>query len=77
MLAEVKGMIMTYRDDVLFAQVAIREGEYAEGLEILRAVVRRYPIPFAWGNLRALPRMFRDRKYWQGLILVIRPEGKE
>lgn len=68
---------MTYRDDVLFARVAMREGEYEEGLEILRATARKYPIPFAWGSLRALPRVFLDLTYWQGLIMVLRPERKE
>jgi hypothetical protein len=68
---------VTYRDDVLFARVAMREGEYEEGLEILRATARKYPIPFAWGNLRVLPKMFSDLKYWRGLIMVLRPERKE
>jgi hypothetical protein len=67
---------MTFKDDVLFARVAIREGEYEEGLEIIRVTARKYPIPFAWANLRALPRMFRDRMYWRGLVLVIKREGK-
>jgi hypothetical protein len=68
---------MTYRDDVLFARVAIREGEYEEGLEILRATARKYPIPFAWGNLRGLPKNFMYLRYWQGLLLVIKRDRKE
>jgi hypothetical protein len=67
---------MTYRDDVLFARVAIREGEYEEGLEILRATARKYPIPFAWGNLRGLRTNFRHLGYWRGLLLIIRKDQK-
>jgi hypothetical protein len=68
---------MTFKDDVLFARVAIREGEYEEGLEMIRATARKYPVPFVWANLRALPRNLLSCQYWRGLALIIKKEGKE
>lgn len=66
---------MTYRDDVAVAQMELDEGGYDEALRILRTTARKYPIPFAWENIRNVPKRFMQLNYWRGLFLVIR-KGK-
>lgn len=66
---------MTYRDDVAVAQMEFDEGGYEEALRILRATARKYPVPFAWENLKAFRKKFRSWNYWRGLFLVIRKKG--
>jgi hypothetical protein len=63
-------MIMTYRDDVLVAEMEFIEGDRDEALRMLRKVIRSYPVSFLIFNVRNFRSLIISGDYWKGLAVL-------